>query len=49
MKARHLRARAGLVDEDETMLVEVERALEPLPAPLPDVGTVLLRRMPGLF
>lgn len=41
VEARHLRARVGLVDEDEAMRVEVELALEPFPSPLQDVGTVL--------
>ena len=38
-----------LVDEDEPVGIEVELAVEPVPAALQDVGTVLLRGMDGLF
>jgi hypothetical protein len=49
MEPRHLGAGAGLVDEHEAFGIKVELSLEPHLAPPQDVGTVLLRRMPGLF
>ena len=49
MQARHLGGSARLVDEDQTLGVKVELAVEPGAATPQDVGTVLLRRMPGLF
>ena len=48
-QAGHLGRQAGLVDEDETLRVEVGLGLEPVPAPLQDVGAFLLQRMGGLF
>ncbi len=47
--ARHVRRRPGLVDEDEFLGVEIELVLEPVFAPLQDVGTILLARVRGLF
>ena len=47
--AGYLGAGAGLVDEDEALRVEIELALEPSPSAAQDVGSVLLRRMRGLF
>ena len=49
MQARHLGGGARLVDEDQALGVQVELTLEPGAATAQDVGTVLLRRMPGLF
>lgn len=48
-QSRHLRAGAGLVDEDQTGRVEIGLAVEPGFAPLADVGAVLLGRVRGLF
>ena len=49
VQARHLGGGARLVDEDQAFGVQVELTLEPGAATPQDVGTVLLRRMPGLF
>lgn len=49
VQARHPGGGARLVDEDQALGVQVELALEPGAATPQDVGTVLLRRMPGLF
>ncbi len=46
---RHLGRSAGLVDEDQLFGVEVELAVEPGLPRFEDVGTLLLRRMRGLF
>ena len=43
--ARHIGARARLVDEDQPLRIQVELALEPGFAPPQDIGTVLLRCM----
>ena len=49
IEARHLGTGASLVDEDQALRVEIKLAFEPgLPTPQ-NVGTVLLRRMRGLF
>ena len=49
MGARHVRARPGLVDEHETLSVEVGLAVEPgLPAPQ-DLWAVLPGGVRGLF
>lgn len=45
----HLGGQAGLIDEDEAARVEFGLALEPVLAPLQDVGTLLLQCMGGLF
>jgi hypothetical protein len=49
MKPRHFGAGAGLVDEHQALRIEVELAFEPCLASPQDVGTVLLRGMPGIF
>jgi hypothetical protein len=49
MAAGHVGGGPGLIDEDQTLRIEVELVVEPAP-PLPqDVGPVLLDRVPGLF
>ena len=45
----HVGGRPGLVDEDQLVGVEIELAVEPLLATEQDVGTILLRRVAGLF
>ena len=45
----HLGASPGLIDEHEGVGIKVELALEPGLATGHDVGTILLRCMPGLF
>ena len=47
--ARHVRRRPGLVDEHQPIRIEVELSLEPVPAAVQDVGTVLLAGVRGLF
>ena len=47
--ARHVGRGPGLVDEDELVRIEIELPLEPLLAPLQDVGAVLLGRVRRLF
>ena len=49
MRAGQLRRGPGLVDEDEPLGIEVELALEPVLAPLQDVGAILLAGVRGLF
>ena len=49
VKAGHLGRGTRLVDEHQALGVQVELALEPGAATPQDVGTILLRRMPGLF
>ena len=39
----------GLIDEYESVRVEIELPLEPRFAPHQDIGTILLGRMPGPF
>jgi hypothetical protein len=39
----------GLVDEHQTIRIEIELSIEPVPAPLQDVRAVLLGRVRGLF
>ena len=39
----------GLVDEHQTIRIEIELGIEPVPAPLQDVQAVLLGRVRGLF
>ena len=39
----------GLVDEHQTIRIEIELGIEPVPAPLQDVRAVLLGRVRGLF
>jgi hypothetical protein len=46
---RHLRAGAGLVDEDQPGRVEIGLAVEPGFTPLGDVGAVLLGRVRSFF
>jgi hypothetical protein len=46
---RHVRRRPGFVNEDQPFGIEIELAVEPLLAPLQDVGTVLLGRVRRLF
>jgi hypothetical protein len=45
----HVGRGPGLVDEDEPRGVEIQLALEPRLAPLPDIGPVLLGGMRRLF
>ena len=49
MPAGHVGGSPGLVDEDQTLWIEIELGLEPGPAPLQDVGPILLGGMGGLF
>ena len=39
----------GLIDEDQTLRIEIELSVEPALALPQDVGTILLDRVPGLF
>jgi hypothetical protein len=48
-QAGHLCGEAGLVDEHELRRIEIELAVEPVPAPLQDVGAILLQCVRGLF
>jgi len=47
--AGHVGGGPGLVDKDETLGLEIDLTVEPVPALPQDVGTVLLDRVPGLF
>jgi hypothetical protein len=47
--AGHVGGGPGLVDEDEAFGLEVDLAVEPMPALSQNVGAVLLDRVPGLF
>jgi hypothetical protein len=49
MAARHVRRGPSLVDEDQSVGVEVELALEPVPAAGEDVRPVLFGGVRGLF
>jgi hypothetical protein len=49
MAACHVRAGPSLVDEDQPVGVEIELALEPVPAAGEDVGPVLFGGVRGLF
>ena len=49
MRPGHVGRGPGLVDEHQAFGIEVELAVEPVPASLQDVGAVLLGRMRGLF
>jgi hypothetical protein len=49
MAAGHVGGGPGLVDEDETLGLQIELAIEPGLALLQDVGTVLLDGMASLF
>jgi len=49
MCASHVRRGPGLVDENETLGIKVELALEPVLSPLQDVGTILLAGVRSLF
>jgi hypothetical protein len=46
---RHLRGKAGLINEDQLRWVEIELTVEPGAAALQDVGAILLQCMCGLF
>jgi hypothetical protein len=46
---RHLRGQTRLIDEDQLRRIEVDLAVEPVPAALQDVGAVLLQCVRGLF
>lgn len=48
-QARHLRRRAGLVDEHEPVRIEIELGLEPDLALTPHVGTLLLAGVRRFF
>jgi hypothetical protein len=45
----HVGGKPGLVDEDETVRIEIRLTIEPVPPPLQDVRPILLARMGGLF
>ena len=47
--AGHLGGGAGLVDEDQSLGIEIELGVEPGLTTAQDVRTALLGRMPGLF
>ena len=49
MAARHVGRRPRLIDEHQFLGGQIELPVEPVPAPLQDVGAVLLGRVPGLF
>jgi hypothetical protein len=49
VNARHLGRSPGLVDEDQTLGIEIKLAFEPGLAPLQNVGSVLLGRVRRLF
>ena len=46
--AGHVGRCPGLVDKDELIGIEIELAVEPVLAPLQDVGTILLGRVEGV-
>ena len=48
-QAGHLRGQSGLIDEDQSRRIEIELAIEPVPASLQDIGALLLQRVGGLF
>ena len=45
LQPRHVGGGPRLVDEDEALRIEIELVVEPLSAPLQDVGPVLLGRV----
>jgi hypothetical protein len=47
--ARHLGRGTGLIDEDQAVRVKVRLSIEPGPAPLGDVGPLLLGCVRGFF
>ena len=47
--ARHLCGGTGLVDEDQLYGLQIELAIEPGPAPPPDVRPLLLAGVRGFF
>ena len=49
MAPGHLGGGTRLIDEDQPLRVEIELTVEPDPATAENVGTILLRGMPGLF
>ena len=49
MAAGHVGGSPGLVDEHEPFRLQIDLAVEPVPALLQDVGTVLLDCMASLF
>jgi hypothetical protein len=49
MTAGHVGGGPGLVDEDEALGLQIDLALEPVPALLQDVGAILLDCMASLF
>ena len=49
MATSHVRGKPGLVDEDETVRIEIRLTIEPVPPPLQDVRPILLARMGGLL
>ena len=49
MGAGHVGRRPGFVNEHEAVQIELGLALEPVLAPLQDVGTILLGGVRGLF
>jgi hypothetical protein len=49
MAARHVGRGPGFVDEDEAGRIKIELALEPLLAPLQDVGMALFAGVRSLF
>lgn len=49
IQAGHRCGEAGLIDEHELRRIEIELAIEPVPAPLQDVRAILLQCVRGLF
>jgi hypothetical protein len=49
MAAGHVGGSPGLIDEDQTLGIEIELIVEPALALPQDVGTALLDRVPDLF
>ena len=47
--ARSISSRTAAMDKEEALRFEIQLAVEPLLAPLQEVGTVLLARVAGLF
>lgn len=47
--ARHIGRGPGFVDEDEPIRIEIQLTVEPVLAPLQDVGPVLLAGVRRLF
>lgn len=48
-KPRHLGVGTGLINENQSIRVKVELAVEPVLTPDPDIRALLLGRVPRLF